>query len=136
MGYGTIDSSSSNSISRDFDKARSAYRENDVEASICAHQNKLNKSGTIQADEGHRKDGDMIKSLVYGGLDGALTCFAIIGGAAGGRLSPTQVLILGVSNVFADAFSMGVGDVVSTKAYHEHVAQGMSLLFYFLFLYC
>jgi len=60
---------------------------------------------------------------VYGGLDGVLTCFAIISGAAGGNLSPTTVLILGVSNIIADAFAMGVGDAVSTRAFHDHVSR-------------
>lgn len=44
-----------------------------------------------------------------------------IKGAAGGKLGTEVVLILGVSNIVADAFSMGVGDVVSTIAYNEHV---------------
>lgn len=98
-------------------EARRAYDEHDVSASKQAHL------ARTQAEEGHRQGGDAIKSIVYGGLDGVLTSFAIISGAAGGNLSPATVLILGVSNIVADAFSMGVGDTVSTLAYREHVAQ-------------
>jgi VIT1/CCC1 family predicted Fe2+/Mn2+ transporter len=93
--------------------AQLAYAVGDVSASIQFHQNK--------ADEGHRTDGELIKSVVYGGLDGILTAFSIVCGAAGGQLAPTTVLVLGVSNIMADAFAMGVGDVVSTLAYNEHV---------------
>mmetsp|Transcript_34229 Transcript_34229/g.54810 ORF Transcript_34229/g.54810 Transcript_34229/m.54810 type:complete len:159 (-) Transcript_34229:479-955(-) len=113
VDYGSIGPGSN--VRRDMNLARMAYEVNDVAASINAHQRSV-------AVEGHREDGDSIKSIVYGGLDGVLTAFAIISGAAGGSLSPTTVLVLGVSNIFADAFAMGVGDTVSTIAYHEHVS--------------
>mmetsp|Transcript_8186 Transcript_8186/g.16318 ORF Transcript_8186/g.16318 Transcript_8186/m.16318 type:complete len:287 (+) Transcript_8186:195-1055(+) len=118
MGYGstTNNGNGGNGLQRDMNKARQAYDNNNVSASIEAHK-------AHAAEEGHRTMGDSIKSIVYGGLDGVLTCFAIIGGAAGGSLGPSTVLILGVSNIVADAFSMGVGDTVSTIAYHDHVMQ-------------
>ena len=31
------------------------------------------------------------------------------------------VLVLGFSNIFADAFSMGVGEILSSKAHNEFV---------------
>mgnify|MGYP006199197463 CR=1 FL=1 len=39
--------------------------------------------------------------MIFGGLDGILTSFAIVAGAAGGNLSTNVVLILGFSNIFA-----------------------------------
>ena len=60
-------------------------------------------------------------SPVFGGLDGILTSFAIVAGSAGGSLSPSVVLVLGFSNVFADALSMGVGEFLSSKAHNEWV---------------
>lgn len=33
-----------------------------------------------RAVEGHRVNGDFIKSIIYGGLDGVLTAFALISG--------------------------------------------------------
>jgi len=104
-------------------RVRQAYASNDVQASIEAHRAKLQQREEqgMHAEEGHRLNGDSIKSVVYGGLDGVLTSFAIVSGAAGGNLRPETVLILGISNIIADAFSMGVGDVVSTLAYHDHV---------------
>jgi hypothetical protein len=39
----------------------------------------------------------------------------------GGQLSPEVVLILGISNILADALSMGVGEHLSSKAHNEFV---------------
>mmetsp|Transcript_20348 Transcript_20348/g.36193 ORF Transcript_20348/g.36193 Transcript_20348/m.36193 type:complete len:299 (+) Transcript_20348:90-986(+) len=116
--YGAIPSTNgANGINRNLGTAHLAYQLNDRELSIKAHKGKKS-----HADEGHREDGDFIKSVVYGGLDGVLTAFAIVSGAAGGNLSVSTVLILGISNIAADAIAMGVGDAVSTIAYNEHVA--------------
>jgi len=54
-------------------------------------------------------------------LDGILKSFAIVAGAAGGGLEPTVVLVLGFSNIFADALSMGVGEFLSSKATNEWI---------------
>jgi len=63
----------------------------------------------------------MIKPIIFGGLDGILTAFAIVAGAAGGALSPNTILILGFSNILADALSMGVGEFLSSKAENEWI---------------
>ena len=42
------------------------------------------------------------KPLIFGGLDGILTSFAIVAGASGGNMDVTVVLVLGFSNIFAD----------------------------------
>lgn len=34
-------------------------------------------------DEAHSEQGDYLKAMVFGGLDGILTSFAIVAGAAG-----------------------------------------------------
>jgi len=60
-------------------------------------------------------------AVIFGGLDGILTSFAIVAGAAGGNLSPQVVLILGFSNIFADALSMGCGEFLSSKATNEWI---------------
>jgi VIT1/CCC1 family predicted Fe2+/Mn2+ transporter len=59
--------------------------------------------------------------MIFGGLDGILTSFAIVAGAAGGNLSSGVVMILGFSNIFADALSMGVGEFLSSKAENEWI---------------
>jgi len=62
-----------------------------------------------------------LKSIIFGGLDGILTAFAIVAGAAGGSLAPNVILILGFSNIFADALAMGVGEFLSTNAENEWI---------------
>jgi vacuolar iron transporter family protein len=57
-----------------------------------------------------------IKSIVYGGLDGIITTFAIVAGVAGASLSANIVLILGFANLIADGISMAAGDYLSTKS--------------------
>lgn len=42
-------------------------------------------------------------------------------GSAGGALDPSVILILGFSNIFADALSMGVGEFLSSKAENEWI---------------
>jgi len=62
------------------------------------------------------KGGDFLKSLVYGGMDGIITTFAVVSAVAGGNLSQSTVLIMGVANLLADGISMGVGDFVSSTS--------------------
>ncbi len=60
-----------------------------------------------------------IGEIVYGSIDGTVTTFAIIAGAAAASLSPKVVLILGFSNVLADGFSMASSNYLSAKSAAE-----------------
>ncbi len=62
---------------------------------------------------------DYLREFVYGGIDGAVTTFAVVAGATGARFSLTVILVLGFSNLIADGFSMGVGSYLSTKSEQE-----------------
>lgn len=53
--------------------------------------------------------------FVYGAIDGSVTTFAVVAGAAGANLPSSTVLILGFANLFADGFSMATGNYLSTK---------------------
>jgi len=75
----------------------------------------------LQNEEAHNTGGESIKSIIFGGLDGILTAFAIVAGAAGGALSPNVILILGFSNIFADALAMAVGEFLSQNAENEWI---------------
>ena len=83
--------------------ARRAFESADVEASKAYHQKK-------QEEEPHQAERGLLKPVIFGGLDGILPSFAIVSGAARGQLSSRVVLILGFSNILADALSMGVGE--------------------------
>lgn len=69
---------------------------------------------------------DYIGEFVYGGIDGAITTFAVVAGATGANLEISVVIILGFANLIADGFSMSVGNFFSTKAdldtYEKHKA--------------
>jgi vacuolar iron transporter family protein len=57
--------------------------------------------------------------IVYGGIDGLVTTFAIVAGATGAGLSNKTVIILGLCNLIADGFSMSVGSYLSHKTRNE-----------------
>ncbi|MEJ8572918.1 VIT1/CCC1 transporter family protein [Microbaculum marinum] len=57
-----------------------------------------------------------LRDWVYGGIDGAVTTFAIVAGAIGADLSTRVVLILGMANLLADGFSMAAANFSGTRA--------------------
>lgn len=57
-----------------------------------------------------------LRDIVYGGIDGSVTTFAIVAGVAGAGLSPWVIIALGIANVLADGFSMAAGNYSGTKA--------------------
>ena len=56
-----------------------------------------------------------VRDWVYGGIDGAVTTFAIVAGVVGANLSSGIILILGAANLLADGFSMAAGNYSGTK---------------------
>lgn len=68
-----------------------------------------------------------LREFVYGGMDGAVTTFAVVTGAAGANLNTEVILILGFANVLADGFSMAVGSYLSEKSHQQlSVSKGES----------
>ena len=57
-----------------------------------------------------------IRDFIYGGIDGAVTTFAVVSGVSGAELSPSIVLILGFANLAADGFSMAASNFLGTRA--------------------
>ncbi len=57
-----------------------------------------------------------LPDFVYGGIDGAVTTFAVVAGVVGAELSTPVILILGFANLLADGFSMATGKFLSDKA--------------------
>eukprot|EP01125_Pyxidicula_operculata_P009441 TRINITY_DN3112_c0_g1_i1.p1 TRINITY_DN3112_c0_g1~~TRINITY_DN3112_c0_g1_i1.p1 ORF type:complete len:306 (+),score=90.52 TRINITY_DN3112_c0_g1_i1:72-989(+) len=94
------------------EKAAKAFKDKDAEKSRQIH-------ATTNVER-HKKGGEFVKSIVYGGLDGLINIFAVVAGSIGGDLDYTVVLILGFSVLLSDGISMGVGDYISTKAELEH----------------
>lgn len=61
------------------------------------------------------------EDFIYGSFDGSVTTFAVVAGAIGASLSPMIVVILGFANLFADGFSMAVGNYQASKARAEYI---------------
>jgi VIT1/CCC1 family predicted Fe2+/Mn2+ transporter len=102
------------------DKRIVAFSDNNPEASRAAHDEiAMEANASRLAKEKHKKSGAYIKSMVYGGLDGIITTFAVVAGVAGANLASSTILILGAANLVADGLSMGVGDFLSSKAEND-----------------
>lgn len=63
-----------------------------------------------------------LQDFIYGSIDGAVTTFAIVAGVVGASLSTNIILILGFANLFADGFSMAIGNYQASKAQQEFIA--------------
>lgn len=97
------------------DDARTAFAQRDSDLSKSAHD-------AAAAQEKHLIGGEYTKSVVYGGLDGIITTFAIVAACEGGALGGNTLICLGLSNLIADGLSMGIGDWVSEKAEQDLIA--------------
>lgn len=74
-----------------------------------------------------------LKDFIYGAVDGTITTFAVVSGVVGAEFSNTVIIILGLANLLADGFSMGISNYLGTKAEieliekareeeHEHIS--------------
>ncbi|MEM5584125.1 VIT1/CCC1 transporter family protein [Roseibium sp. AS2] len=68
-------------------------------------------------------DASYLRDWVYGGIDGAVTTFAIVAGSVGASLSAKVILILGIANLLADGFSMAAANYSGSKSENEDYAR-------------
>lgn len=106
----------------DSQKLTKAGRPSSVAAAartLCARPGLVATTGT----SGFRLS-NHVRGIVFGGLDGILTTFALLAAVAGSQQTSTSLtLVIGVSTVLADALSMGAGEYLSAKAEHEITGQ-------------
>ena len=57
-----------------------------------------------------------MKDSIYVANDGIITTFTIVTAVTGAVLQPCIVLILGIANLLADVFSMGVSNFFSIRS--------------------
>ncbi|MFK7782694.1 VIT1/CCC1 transporter family protein [Psychroserpens sp.] len=73
-----------------------------------------------------KKHQEYLGEFVYGGIDGAVTTFAVVAGSVGAGLDNTIIIILGFANLLADGFAMSIGAYLSSKSvkdnYNKHKA--------------
>ncbi len=62
-----------------------------------------------------------LRDCIYGGIDGAVTTFAVVAGVVGANLSPSVILIIGLSNIIADGFSMAASNYIGTRTEQEQL---------------
>lgn len=62
-----------------------------------------------------------LRDWVYGGIDGAVTTFAVVAGVVGAQLSAKVILIIGIANIVADGFSMAASNYLGTRTEHEEL---------------
>jgi VIT1/CCC1 family predicted Fe2+/Mn2+ transporter len=82
-------------------------------------QNTLEHGHTREAIKARLAGGphsNYLRDWIYGGIDGAVTTFAIVAGVAGADLAASVVLILGFANLLADGLAMAASNYSGTKA--------------------
>ena len=84
----------------------------DIESDIVNHHLKE------QHPNLHSKN---LKCLIFGGLDGIITTFAIISSCFGAGMNIKSVLILGLANIIADGLSMGFGEFISADLERDYI---------------
>jgi len=96
--------------------AQQAFAEGNKEVSLFIH-----KQGVVRKEPHSGEAGEHISEIVFGGLDGIITTFAVVSAATASHLTRGVILIIGIANLLGDAIGMAVGDYVSTKAESEHI---------------
>jgi vacuolar iron transporter family protein len=106
-------------LSKRLDAAREAFERRNAAAAAHLHDPQRVAQATSQPSTTSWL-GTYLGSMVYGGLNGIITTFAVVSGVAGAQLGADVILILGIGNLLADGFSMGTGDYLSTKTEREY----------------
>mmetsp|Transcript_66836 Transcript_66836/g.106273 ORF Transcript_66836/g.106273 Transcript_66836/m.106273 type:complete len:293 (-) Transcript_66836:114-992(-) len=109
---------------QDAERSRRLHEARSITDSLVSNDDDVDEDGIVvelPKNEAHKNMGDYIKSIIYGGLDGIITTFAIVAGIAGADLSTEVILVLGFANLVADGISMGVGDYLSEVSELEYI---------------
>ena len=67
------------------------------------------------------RSANYVRDWVYGGIDGAITTFAIVAGVVGAALSSKIIIILGLANLLADGLSMAARNETERDLNDEEV---------------
>jgi VIT1/CCC1 family predicted Fe2+/Mn2+ transporter len=65
--------------------------------------------------------GEIIKSMVYGGLDGTINILVIIISGITSNTSPSKILAMGLAANVGDCLGMGLGDYLSLKSEQAYI---------------
>jgi hypothetical protein len=83
---------------------------------------------SLSLSTNNRDAGKYVKSLVFGGLDGIITTFAVVAASVGGSLNTDVILLMGFANLVADGRA---GAALPLRSVHagSNPAPSLSLLF-------
>lgn len=78
----------------------------------------------LQGEAKQSRMSTYLKEMIYGGVDGSITTFAVVAGFSGAafsndstsQLSFFVVLLFGLANLFADGVSIGLGNFLAVRA--------------------
>lgn len=73
-----------------------------------------------------------IDEIIYGGMDGILTTVSIISGVYGSNINVVYAFILGIANLLADGFSMGISRYLSLSRKQNNINAIIRGLYTFL----
>jgi VIT1/CCC1 family predicted Fe2+/Mn2+ transporter len=97
-------------------EAKQAFLTNDIRRSAKVHA-----PDAVAAPEEHKGGLELVKSAVYGGVDGIITTASLVFSALENHVSPTVVIILVLANGIADGLSMALSDYLSSKSEKEYI---------------
>lgn len=80
---------------------------------VAATQDMQAEGGTERRAPGLKAE---LRDGVLGAVDGTVTTFAVVAGTVGASLPGGIVVVLGVANLIADGFSMGISNFLGIKA--------------------
>lgn len=112
-------------LPRNYGSIQTAYQNNNANLSMRFHEE--NKENNDNQDKDNKEKyheivgSDVVKSIIFGGLDGIITTFSIICSSYASHLSVHTIMVLGFANVLADAISMGHGDYFSEKTEQDYI---------------
>lgn len=87
-------------------------------------ENTQQSAHEIKNEHNQSRFAEYLKEIIYGGIDGIVTTFAVVAGFTGAamahetttQLSFMVVLLFGLANLFADGLSMGLGNFLSVRS--------------------
>ncbi|KAH8739818.1 hypothetical protein FG386_002037 [Cryptosporidium ryanae] len=97
------------------DAARIAYKQNDIESSKLVHRELIHEEAHLGTQS------ELLKVIVFGGLDGIVTIFSLVSGCVAAKFTTLQMFTICMGSLLADAFAMSIGEYVSSKAENDFV---------------
>lgn len=74
----------------------------------------------VQIREKLHDKADYVRDIVLSANDGIVTTFAVVAGSMGASLSPSIIIILGLTNLFADGISISTSAYLGVKSEIEY----------------